>query len=211
MKMTQRKVAALFDLDGVLVDSEPIYTEIWNSIEREFPTGVEQFAYKIKGTTLPNILATYFAEDDRPAVMALLKEKEQSMAYPLFPGVVEFLAALLDAGIPAAIVTSSGDEKMARLFGMYPGFRDFFAEVVTDSWVTRGKPDPECYLKAAEALGVPPQDCYVFEDSYNGLKAGRAAGAHVIALATSNPRDTLIPLADRVIDSLLELTAEDLI
>ncbi|MDE6135794.1 MAG: HAD family hydrolase, partial [Muribaculaceae bacterium] len=121
---------------------------------------------------------------------------------PLFDGVEAFLGELRRAGIPAAIVTSRGDRKMERLFGMHPGVRELFDGVVTDSWVSRGKPDPECYLVAARELGVKPSDCYVFEDSFNGLKAGRAAGAKVIALTTSNPRESMEALADRVIDRL---------
>lgn len=210
--MTEHKVAALFDLDGVLVDSEPGYTVIWDHIVSVYPTGIENFALKIKGNTLANILATYFPDEEQQRnVVRMIKEGEDKLPLPLFDGVVEFLTSLREAGIPAAIVTSSGDEKMNRLFAEHPGFRDFFDVVVTDSWVTKGKPDPECYLKAAEALGVPPENCYVFEDSYNGLKSGRAAGAHVVALATSNPREKLIELSDRVIDSFREFSVDDMV
>lgn len=210
--MTKRKVAALFDLDGVLVDSEPGYTAIWDYIVTVHPTGIDNFALKIKGNTLANILATHFPDQEiQRDVVRMIKEGEDTLPLPLFAGVTEFLTDLKNAGIPAAIVTSSGDEKMDRLFKEHPGFRDFFDVVVTDSWVKRGKPDPECYLKAAEALGVDPADCYVFEDSFNGLKSGRAAGAHIIALATSNPRESLTDLSDRVIDSLSEISASELV
>lgn len=209
--MTKHKVAALFDLDGVLVDSEPGYTAIWDHIVSIYPTGIENFALKIKGNTLSNILATYFPDEEMQRnVVRMIKEGEDTLPLPLFDGVQDFLFELRKAGIPAAIVTSSGDEKMERLFSIHPELRDFFDVVVTDSWVTRGKPDPECYLKAAEALGVEPENCYVFEDSYNGLKSGRAAGSHVIALATSNPRESLIELSDSVIDSFREFSVEDM-
>ncbi len=135
----------------------------------------------------------------------MLDKHEREMQFHLFDGVTEFLVALKDAGIPAAIVTSSNPAKMTRLFEQLDGFRDYFGAVLTDADVSRGKPDPECYLKAAERLGADAADCVVFEDSFSGLKAGRAAGARVVALATTNPRESLAPLADLVIDSFRDL------
>lgn len=204
--------AALFDLDGVLIDTEPVYTEIWSDIERHFPTGIDNFAKIIKGTTLPNILSTYFRPEDHNAIIEMLSVSEDNMAYPLFPDTVPFLEKLRQAGIPAAIVTSSNDIKMKRLFSMYPGFENYFKSVITDSRVKRSKPDPEGYLLGATDLGMAPADCVVFEDSFNGLKAGRAAGATVVALATTNSPDSLRPycdllaqhLGDKVLDLLFQ-------
>lgn len=200
---------ALFDLDGVLINTEPEYTRIWNEIDARFPTGVEGFALKIKGTTLPDIMSRYYPDPAVDAeVRVMLAESEEAMPYPLFEGVLPFLEALQEAGIPAAIVTSSGDAKMERLFGMYDGFRDLFGAVVTDSMVTRSKPDPEGYRLGATLIGVPSERCVVFEDSFNGLRAGRAAGGKVVALATSNPRDSLTDLADDIIDSFTDYSVE---
>lgn len=212
MTYSQRRYAALFDLDGVLIDTEPVYTGIWTDIDSCFPTGYSDFAYRIKGTTLPNILATYFPDPHIQAkVVAMLKSREETMEYPLFDGVVNFLKALRDAGIPAAIVTSSGDAKMERLFATVPGFRDFFVEVITDSRVSRSKPHPEGYILGARLLGADPADSFVFEDSYNGLAAGRAAGATVVALATSNPAGSLAGKADAVINSFTGFTVENML
>lgn len=198
--------AALFDLDGVLIDTEPAYTRIWQDIERKYPTGIENFAYKIKGTTLENILSTYFPDlEVQLAVRRMLAEREEAMEYELFDGVMDFLHKLKEEDIPCAIVTSSGDAKMERLFRAKPDFAACFDEVITDGRVTRSKPDPEGYILAARSLGAEPEDCYVFEDSYNGLKAGRAAGATVVALSTSNPAEKLKPLADIVVASLNEV------
>ncbi len=194
--------AALFDLDGVLIDTEPVYTEIWSDIERHFPTGIDNFAKIIKGTTLPNILSTYFRPEDHNAIIEMLTISEDNMAYPLFPDTVPFLEKLRQAGIPAAIVTSSNDIKMKRLFSMYPGFENYFKSVITDSRVKRSKPDPEGYLLGATDLGMAPADCVVFEDSFNGLKAGRAAGATVVALATTNSPDSLRPYCDLLAQDL---------
>lgn len=115
--------AALFDLDGVLIDTEPVYTRIWEGIERHFPTGVDNFAQVIKGTTLPRILNKYFKPEDHKAIVEMLTEAENDMEYPLFPDTVPFLEKLRSHRIPAAIVTSSNDKKMNRLFDMYPSSR----------------------------------------------------------------------------------------
>ncbi len=198
-----RYKAALFDLDGVIVDTESIYTDFWDDIDRRYPTGVDDFARVIKGNTLARILDRYFDKDIREEILVLLKEQEESMRYSLFEGVSEFLDRLIDNKIPKAIVTSSNDRKMSRLFRQIPGLRAKFEAVITDAMVERSKPDPQGYLIAAETLGVAPSDCVVFEDSFAGLEAGRRAGAYVVALATTNPRESLYEKADEVIDSFI--------
>lgn len=209
--MTRLPAAALFDLDGVLIDTEGLYTEIWADIERTHPTGIDDFAHKIKGSTLQRILSTHFPDPAVQAdIVAMLKEREDAMVYELFAGVADFLADLQLHHIPAAIVTSSNAPKMERLFGSLKGFRDFFAAVITDGDVTHSKPHPECYLTAARRLGADIADCVVFEDSFSGLEAGRAAGAHVVALATTNSRESLLGKADLIIDGFTGLGIEEL-
>ncbi len=205
-------LAALFDLDGVLIDSETTYTEIWEDIDRRFPTGIANFALRIKGTTLPDILSTYYPDlEMRSEVVELLKKSEDDMAYPLFDGVIDFLDELKANDIPAAIVTSSNARKMERLFASLPGFRDYFDAVITDADVTHSKPHPEGYLSAAGRLGRNPgRHCFVFEDSLAGLAAGNAAGASVIALSTTNPADMLAGRAHRVIGSFREFSVSEM-
>lgn len=203
----------LFDLDGVIVDTEGIYTEFWHHIGSEiYPTGIPDFANVIKGSTLPTILTTYFPD---PAIsediVHRLKEHERNMAYRLFPGVREFLCSLRDAGIPAAIVTSSGLEKMTRLFSVIPDLKGYFQTVLTDRDVVKSKPDPEGYLKAAAAIQRPIENCYVFEDSYSGVRAGIASGATTIAIATTNPRSELEKLVNNVIDGFSNFTVADML
>lgn len=194
--------AALFDLDGVVIDTEPIYTGIWSAIERAFPTGIDNFAARIKGTTLPNILATYFPDPEvQQKVVAMLERSEKNMEYPLVDGIIPFLEDLKANRIPAAIVTSSSRRKMEGVYARLPQLPTYFDAILTDGDIERSKPDPDGYLRAARRLGVPIADCVVFEDSYNGLRSGRASGAHVVALATSNPAESLRPLSDAVIDS----------
>lgn len=203
------KIAALFDLDGVLIDSESIYTVFWNRMNELFPTGIDNFPYVIKGTTLPQILDRYFPDPEVQAELRVyLKKQEAEMVYRIFPGVERFLRALKEKGIPTAIVTSSNDAKMKVLFDSLPGFRDYFDVVVTDTDVTRSKPDPQGYMLAAERLGVPSEHCVVFEDSRAGLEAGRRAGGKVVAVATTLTHEDIAGCGDIVIDSFEELTPE---
>lgn len=203
------KIAALFDLDGVLIDSESIYTVFWNRMNELFPTGIDNFSYVIKGTTLPQILDRYFPDPKVQAELRVyLKKQEAEMVYRIFPGVEGFLKALKEKDIPTAIVTSSNDAKMKVLFDSLPGFRDYFDVVVTDTDVTRSKPDPQGYMLAAERLGVPSEHCVVFEDSRAGLEAGRRAGGKVVAVATTLTHEDIAGCSDIVIDSFEELTPE---
>lgn len=201
------KIAALFDLDGVLVDTESVYSEFWSRMDRLYPTGVDDFAYAIKGTTLPKILDTYFPSPEVQAKLRVhLRELEDSMVYRIFPHVEHFLSQLREAGIPAAIVTSSNDAKMQVLFDELPGFRDYFDVVITDSDVSRSKPDPEGYQLAARRLGVPSEHCVVFEDSRAGLEAARRAGGKVVAVATTLRPADIEGRGDITINSFDEVT-----
>lgn len=205
------KHGALFDLDGVLIDSESTYTVFWTEIDRIYPTGIDNYAIAIKGTTLPEILKHY---DDKAVVDDILRRIDRfqaTMEYPLYDGVTEFLGELRRRSIPAAIVTSSDDRKMHLLFKQHPTLRDYFDEVIDASMITRSKPDPEGYLKAAEAIGCDPHDCFVFEDSLQGLKAGSSSGATVIALATTYPRQALIGKAATVIDGFKDFSVDDML
>lgn len=202
--------AALFDLDGVLIDTETLYTEFWDTLGRSYCAGIDNFAQRIKGTTIADILATYFPAGQHAEILETLQAFEANMKYRLFPGAAGFLSRLKAAGIPAAIVTSSNDEKMARVWEQLPGLRQWFDAVVTDSKVQRSKPDPQPYEVAAAELGVRPEDCVVFEDSFSGVESGRRAGAKVVALSTTNPAESLRGKADLVAPSLEGLTVEQL-
>ncbi|MCM1348802.1 MAG: HAD family phosphatase [Firmicutes bacterium] len=206
--MTDFKCGALFDLDGVLIDSESTYTEFWREIDRLYPTGIPDFALYIKGTTLPQILNHYPEPEVRDDIVRRIYAFQDTMTYSLFPGVTDFLDELAACSVPAAIVTSSDDKKMSHLFNQLPEFRKYFSAIIDASKVTRSKPHPQGYLLAAEALGIDPARCFVFEDSIQGLKAGRAAGATVIGLATTYPRCDVEPYAHLVIDSLAGFTVE---
>ncbi len=206
-----KKVAVLFDLDGVLIDTEGLYTEFWAETGREFGVPSPTFAADIKGTTLKSIL-NYFPGDELKAkVMQRIHDFEDTMRYRMFPGVETFLQSLRKAGIPTAIVTSSDEVKMSCLYTQLPALRDMVDIVIDASMVTRSKPDPQGYLLAASKLGIEPDDCYVFEDSLQGLEAGRRAGATVIGLATTNSAGQVQPLCDFLLPTFEGLTVERLL
>ncbi|MDE7346891.1 MAG: HAD-IA family hydrolase [Muribaculaceae bacterium] len=198
-------IACLFDLDGVLVDSERIYTKIWEAIEKQWPTGIANFAYKIKGTTLEDILERYFPEDVREEVTKELIRLEGMMIYGALPGALEFLDALRVKNIPIALVTSSNGLKMDHLWHDMPGFKEKFDVIITGDEVKCSKPDPEGYLAAAAALGIDPKRCAVFEDSLQGVKAGKAAGAFVIGVAGTLKASDIQPYSDIVVNAVADI------
>ena len=203
--------AVLFDLDGVLIDSEGLYTAFWAETGRIFGVPSPTFAADIKGTTLKSILNYFPGEELKAKVIQRIHDFEDTMQYQLFPGVEDFLKALKQAGIPTAIVTSSDEVKMACLYSQLPILREMVDVVIDASMVTRSKPDPQGYILAAEKLGRAPENCYVFEDSLQGLEAGRSAGATVIGLATTNSIEAVRPLCDYLLPSFVGFSVSDLL
>lgn len=184
----------LFDLDGVLIDTEGTYTQFWEAVDHHFPTGVEGFAQVIKGSNLHNILHTYFpTEELRTKVNDMLNQFQRDMRYDYFPGTIELLNELHLSGIPCCIVTSSDRNKMKALYAQHPDFPNHFATIVTGEMVKEPKPSPECFELGAKLLGVNIRQCVVIEDSINGLRAGMASGAHVIGLYTTCSRKAIEP------------------
>lgn len=200
---------ALFDLDGVLINTEPLYTEFWRQVGLKHQLPSPTFAYDIKGTTLKDILSRHFPDkaiqDD---IVRMVHDFEDNIIYPVFDGVPEFLDRLQAAGWKIAIVTSSDDQKMKYLFNQLPWMKSRFDTIINGTMVSKSKPDPEGYLKAAEQLGCKPENCVVFEDSFQGLEAGRRSGAKVVALATTNSRESLSGKADMIFDDFTGLNPE---
>lgn len=211
MSITTRKIqGVLFDLDGVLLDSEGQYSIFWRAMDERFPTGVDDFSNFIKGFHLARILS-YFANDDiREQVVQALVEFEKNMRFEFFPGALALVKRLRDMGIPMAIVTSSDHKKMQALFSQHPDFPTLFDAIITGDMVTKAKPDPDCFLLGAQRLGIDIKECVVFEDSRNGLTAARASGARVIGIATTLSADIVAPLSDLTVNGVDELDVEQI-
>jgi HAD superfamily hydrolase (TIGR01509 family) len=133
---------------------------------------------------------------------------EQTMSLPAMPGSFEFVRLLKANGVRMGLVTSSDLAKVERAIAQYH-LEGIFETLVTSDRISRGKPDPMCYLLAASDFQVLPADCLVFEDSYNGIKAGTSAGMRVIGLCTTNPAETLVDKVYRVIPDFRGITFED--
>lgn len=208
--MKQLKTA-LFDFDGVVVDTEPIYDLFWNEAAKRYGLGIENFAEIIKGTTLPYIMEKYFSGYSEEFQQMVIKEStayERTMPLPPMPGSIEFIRMLKEHGVRIGLVTSSDDSKVRRAFGLLQ-LEDTFDTVVTADRITRGKPDPMCYLLAADDLNIAPEHCIVFEDSFYGIQAGTEAGMRVIGLSTTNPAESLKDKVYEVIPNFEKVTFED--
>ena len=203
-------IVVLFDFDGVISDTEPLYTEFWNREGMRY-FGEENFGIKIKGQTFKHISKYFSSEKDLAQAMHDIDEFERNMPYDLVPGVWDFLSELKEAGVPTAIVTSSHNKKMENAWRAHPGLKEMVTVVLTSNDFTASKPDPECFLKAMETLGGKPENSIVFEDSLHGIQAGRNSGAYVVGLPTTFPKEKLTDICDLVIPDFTELTLEILI
>jgi HAD superfamily hydrolase (TIGR01509 family) len=208
--MEKNMKAALFDLDGVVFDTEPQYTVFWGAQCREFHPEHPGLEHEIKGQTLVQIYDAWFDGpllSKRDVITERLNEFEQQMDYCYVPGFEAFIRELRRQGVQTAVVTSSNVPKMEAVYRHRPEFRSLFDAILTAEDFTRSKPEPDCYLEAARRFGVEPQQCVVFEDSFNGLKSGRAAGMYVVGLATTNAADAIRPLCDRVVSDFTILNS----
>lgn len=200
--------AALFDLDGVVFDTEPQYTIFWGEQCREFHPECPGLEHKIKGQTLTQIYESWFSGNllaKQSLITERLNDYERKMDYVYVRGFLHYISLLHDKGVKTAVITSSNQEKMRVVYRKHPDFKDLFDVILTSEDFEYSKPDPDCYLKGALRLHVEPKDCVVFEDSFNGLKSGRAAGMYVVGLATTNEASAIESFCDEVIDDYAQL------
>ena len=203
--------AALFDLDGVVFDTEPQYTVFWGSQCRLYHPEHPGLEYEIKGQTLVQIYDRWFSgelEKEQAIITQRLNAYEQQMTYDYIAGLEQLIADLRVHGVKTAVVTSSNQPKMESVYRYQPNFKQHFDEILTSEDFERSKPDPDCYLKAAARFGAEPSECVVFEDSFNGLKSGRAARMAVVGLTTGNSAEAIKPFSDVQIDDYRGLDYE---
>ena len=202
--------AALFDLDGVILDTESQYSGFYGEIGRQFRPDVPDFASRIKGQALHQIYKNWFDGDLRlqAEITRRLDIFEQQMDYRFIDGFPEFISTLRCADIKTAIVTSSNNKKMASVYRAHPELREWIDRVLTADDYKASKPEPDCFLAGAKCFGAEPASCVVFEDSINGLRAGRAAGCFVVGLTTTNPPQIVQQYADCVVDDFTQLSID---
>lgn len=205
--------AALFDLDGVVFDTEPQYTVFWGGICRQYHPEHPGLEHEIKGQTLTQIYDRWFSGpllSEQDSITARLNDYEQQMHYDYIAGFEPLIATLHHHGVKTAVVTSSNIPKMESVYRYQMGFCSLFDAILTSEDFERSKPDPDCYIKAAQRLETENDECVVFEDSFNGLKSGRAAGMTVVGLATTNTVEAIKPLSDLQLKDYDGLTFERL-
>ena len=208
MKSTER-IAALFDFDGVIMDTEGQYSIFWNEQGKKY-LNEDDFGRRIKGQTLQQIYDKHFAGMDKiqHQITEDLNRYENQMNYDYLPGVEEFLKGLRQHGVKIALVTSSNDKKMSAVYHAQPKLSEYFDHILTANDFTRSKPDPECFLLGMEIFEATPENTFVFEDSFHGLQAGMDSGATVIGLATTNSREAIGQKAHHILDDFSNMTFE---
>jgi HAD superfamily hydrolase (TIGR01509 family) len=209
----EHKIATLFDLDGVLIDTESQYDVFWKKKGEEYHLGIENFEQLIKGTILPDIIAKYFShltENEKKELETANQSFDSQLKMIPIPGALAFLSELKKRGIKTGLVTSSDDKKLAAVFHAI-SIRPYFDTVVSADRIVHGKPHPMCYLLAAEDLNIPPEHCFVFEDSFNGIASGNAAGMKVIGLSTTNPAESIRSKVVKVIPDFRRFSLEELL
>ena len=206
----EKPIVALFDFDGVVMDTESQYTIFWNAQGKKYHPEIESFGYHIKGQTLTQIYDNYFVDmlDVQSSITKLLDDFEAQMVFHFIPGVVDFMKELRKNGVKIAIVTSSNEKKMTNAYRAHPELKEMVDRVVTADMITHSKPHPECFLLGAKIFDTEIDNCIVFEDSFHGLEAGNRAGMKVIGLATTNPASAIEDKACMVIPDFVGFTYE---
>lgn len=208
--------AVIFDMDGVVVESNPYHRKAWKGFFKNhgFQITEKDFKLHINGRTNSDILTHYFGRLSKEQIKRYIEEKEifyrrfieHSMKSP--KGLYDFLAMLESKDIPLAIATSAPPENVKFILTKLK-IKRYFDAIVDDTMVSAGKPDPEIYLKTAKMLNFPPKRCIVIEDSLSGIKSGLNAGMKVIGITTTHTKKEL-SIADMVIDDFSELTLKKL-
>lgn len=209
--------AAIFDWDGVITNSIKQHQDAWERLAKEEKRPMRPDAFR-KGfgmkndRIIPEVLG-WTADDTEIARLSQRKEALyrailQEVGIEALPGVTEFLAALKAAAVPCAIASSTDYENIRVALDLIR-LGDCFDVIVSAEDVSRGKPDPQVFLLAAEKLAVPPTRCVVFEDAIVGIEAGHAAGMKVVAVTTTNSAAAL-DAADRVVTQLDHLSVGEL-
>jgi beta-phosphoglucomutase family hydrolase len=208
--------AVIFDMDGVLVDNSKVHDETWRIMCEKY--GKPESAEKVKnifGGTNKIFVEQLLGITDPEEVKRIAIEKE-ALYREVFQatikapdGLLPLLSELRRRNVRLAVATSGPKENLDFVLDNLD-IRHFFDALVEESQITHGKPHPEIYLRAAQLLGISPQECVAIEDSIFGLQSAKSAGMKAIAITTSFTPDKLT-LADKIIHSFTELQVDELL
>lgn len=192
-------IGALFDWDGVVIDSSAAHEESWERLSAEENLPLFEGHFKLgfgrkNAYIIPNLLK--WSED--PAEIKRLSLRKEALYRDIIaekglealPGVFELLKFLRDQDIPCCVGTSSDRLNIETSFELL-GLGEYFVDIVSSEDVSHGKPDPEVFLLAANKVDRRPERCVVFEDALYGIEAGLRGGMKVVAVATTNPIEAL--------------------
>ena len=191
--------AVIFDMDGVLVDNNPVHVEAWKVYADRL--GFELTEKKIRndlyGRTNADAFRRLYRDDLTEAEYKLLSQEKEALYREMYlptikevPGLQLFLDAMKSYNVQMAIATSAIPENVDFVTKQL-NIASYFNVVVNETHVTKGKPDPQVYTLTAKKLGYDPANCVVIEDSMSGVLSGLAAGCKVIGLTTTHDRDEL--------------------
>lgn len=204
---------AVFDMDGLMIDTEKLYLLYWKKAAADFGYDMkDEHVYAIRSLarkySIP-MLKSFFGEDFpteevRARRTELINAHIEKNGIDLKKGLFELLNWLKDHGVKLAVATATPRER-ATLYLRKINALDLFDTVVCGDMIANGKPAPDIYLTAARELDLPPEQCAAFEDSPNGIKAAHAAGCHAIMIPDMTPPDDEItPLLSAVYPDLAQ-------
>ena len=202
---------AVFDVDGLLIDSEPAYNEYWQRAGRELGYELTKDMVlelrSLDASLAQEKFAAWFGDADaylrvRTRRREMMSADDAVIAYPLKTGAKEMVSFARERGLKTAIVTSSPQQRILAILGRY-SFAELFDYIICADKVKRNKPFPDIYLYAAAQLGVEPKECIAFEDSPNGLKSAHDAGCCTVMIPDLSPySEELKTVADYHMESL---------
>jgi len=208
--------AVIFDVDGTLLDTERIYMQAWKDAAKELGYVItDELLRKTRAINVKDAAKIFeseigngFSYDKTRAVRVRIAEEIIERESPILKsGVVELLTFLREKGIRLS-VASSTNTKTTKEHLQTNGIADWFEVIVGGDMITKGKPNPDIFLKAAELLGEEPENCIVVEDSPAGIRAGSAAGMKTVLVPDQAAiTQEIIDLSDVQMESLLEMPA----
>lgn len=192
--------AAIFDLDGTMVNNNPFHIKAWQAFYEQLGRSITEQEYKqhINGKTNADVLKYVFEQQElsQAEIDGYTQDKEaiyRTMYAPYIepvPGLIKLLENLYNQGIPIAMATSGIPVNIDFFFEHIP-IRHLFTEVVNSTHITHGKPHPEIYQTTAKKLGVPPELCVAFEDAVPGVRSAKTAGCKVVGITTTHTQEEL--------------------
>lgn len=206
---------AIFDMDGLLFDTERIYQQTWQEIAQEMGIALDsRFPKAISGTNgawMRHVIETFYHVADGSTIAAecMSRVKEKLSAHvPMKKGVPEILGFFQEKSVPMAVASSSPKEQILLNLEK-AGILGYFAAAVSGAEVKSGKPAPDIFLYAAEQIGCKPEECFVFEDSENGIKSGYAAGCATIMVPDLfEASSDIVPYCTKICRNLLQAMVE---